>query len=129
MEAPFVQTSCKTGNAQLKTTPSFRKGSFDDRGSVHLQRTGVQLVIDAFLGKQALVIATLDDPALIETMMTSEFLIVDRRWAMTNVVRPLISLSMPSCTIFSVRESIELVASSRISTGALASAARAMESS
>ncbi len=48
---------------------------------------------------------------------------------MTNTVRPAIRRSMPSCTMRSVRVSMELVASSRISTGGSATAARAMASS
>ena len=63
------------------------------------------------------------------TMMQSELRTVESRWAMTKVVRPRMRLSMPSCTIFSVRESMEEVASSRISTGGSAIAARAMASS
>ncbi len=45
---------------------------------------------------------------------------------MTNTVRPAISRSMPFSMSFSVRVSMELVASSKISTGGLAQAARAM---
>ena len=60
------------------------------------------------------------------TMMTSEFLTVESRCAMTNTVRPSISSSMPLCTSASVRVSMELVASSRIMTGGSATAARAM---
>ena len=63
------------------------------------------------------------------TMITSELRTVDRRCAMTKVVRPSISLSMPRATICSVRVSMELVASSRIMTGGSATAARAIESS
>ena len=47
----------------------------------------------------------------------------DNLWAITKVVLPFISLSIPSCTMRSVRVSIELVASSRISTGGSATAA------
>ena len=61
--------------------------------------------------------------------MTSEFLTVDRRCAMTNTVRPSISLSMPRWTMASVRVSMDEVASSRIMTGGSATAARAMEMS
>jgi hypothetical protein len=39
---------------------------------------------------------------------------VDRRWAIVIVVRPLDTLSKAACTIFSLRTSMELVASSRI---------------
>ena len=46
---------------------------------------------------------------------------------MTNTVRPSISLSIPRCTIASVRVSIEDVASSKIMTGGSATAARAIE--
>ena len=45
------------------------------------------------------------------------------------LVRPFIRESMPACTSASVRVSMELVASSRISTGGSATAARAMASS
>ena len=60
------------------------------------------------------------------TMMQSEFMTVLKRWAITKVVRPFIRASMPSCTSFSVRVSMEEVASSRIMTGGSATAARAM---
>ena len=48
---------------------------------------------------------------------------------MTKLVRPYIRPSMPRCTNASVRVSMEEVASSRISTGGSATAARAMASS
>ena len=48
-------------------------------------------------------------------------------WAMTNTVRPCISLSIPLCTRASVLVSMEEVASSRIMTGGLETAALAME--
>ena len=54
---------------------------------------------------------------------------VERRWAMTNTVRPAIRWSMPCSMSFSVWVSMEEVASSRISTGGLEMAARAMFSS
>ena len=47
-------------------------------------------------------------------MMASLFLIVESLWAITNTVRPFIRLSIPFCTILSVRVSILEVASSRI---------------
>ena len=59
-------------------------------------------------------------------MITSLFMTVDSRCAMTNTVRPFISESMPFCTSASVRVSMEDVASSRIMTGGSATAARAM---
>ena len=62
-------------------------------------------------------------------MITSAFLTVESRCAMTNTVRPSISLSIPLCTSASVRVSMELVASSRIMTGGSDTAARAMLSS
>lgn len=37
-----------------------------------------------------------------KTMIQSEFRTVEKRWAMTKVVRPLINLSIPSCTNCSV---------------------------
>ena len=48
---------------------------------------------------------------------------VDNLCAITKVVLPCISLSIPSCTIFSVLVSIEDVASSSIIAGGLATAA------
>ena len=48
---------------------------------------------------------------------------------MTNTVRPFIRLSMPAWTTSSVRVSIDDVASSRISAGGSATAARAIEMS
>ena len=63
------------------------------------------------------------------TMMQSLLRTVESLWAITKVVLPSISLSIPSCTSFSVRVSMELVASSRIRTGGSATAARAMERS
>ena len=54
---------------------------------------------------------------------------VDRRWAMTNTVRPSIRESMPCSISVSVRVSMELVASSSISTGGSDTAARAIASS
>ena len=61
--------------------------------------------------------------------MQSALRTVERRWAMTKVVRPYIRPSMPCWTSISVRVSMEEVASSRISTGGSATAARAMASS
>ena len=58
--------------------------------------------------------------------MTSEFMTVDSLCAITKTVRPSISLSMPRCTMASVRVSMDEVASSRIITGGSATAARAM---
>ena len=63
------------------------------------------------------------------TMMQSLFFMVASLWAITKVVRPFISSSIPDCTSFSVLVSMEEVASSRISTGGLAIAALAMDSS
>ncbi len=62
------------------------------------------------------------------TRMRSEFLIVDRRCAITNDVRPRASLSRPSWMVFSVLVSTELVASSSISIGESSTIARAMTS-
>ena len=45
------------------------------------------------------------------TMITSEFLMVESRWAITNTVLPFISRSMPRWTMVSVRVSILEVAS------------------
>ena len=63
------------------------------------------------------------------TRMARLFRTVDSRCAITNTVRPSISESMPCSIRFSVRVSMELVASSRISTGGSDTAARAMASS
>ncbi len=60
------------------------------------------------------------------TIIQSLLRTVERRCAITNVVLPLISLSMPFCTSFSVLVSMELVASSRISAGGSATAALAI---
>ena len=51
---------------------------------------------------------------------------VESLWAMTNTVLPFISSSIPPCTRASVLVSMLDVASSRISTGGSAMAARAM---
>ncbi len=59
-------------------------------------------------------------------MIASAFRTVDRRCAMTKVVRPAIRASIPFWISASVRVSIELVASSKIKTGGSAMAARAM---
>ena len=56
------------------------------------------------------------------TIMQSLLRTVESRCAITKVVLPLISLSIPSCTSFSVLVSMELVASSRIRTGGSATA-------
>ena len=63
------------------------------------------------------------------TIITSELTIVDRRWAITKLVRFSVSLSMARWMSSSVRVSTELVASSRMSMGAFWSMARAMVSS
>ena len=89
----------------------------------------IQLIIPALLCKQLLVGTTLDDTSLPRTMIQSLLRTVESLWAITKVVLPSISLSIPSCTSFSVRVSMELVASSRIRTGGSATAARAMERS
>ena len=54
---------------------------------------------------------------------------VESRWAITNTVRPAMRESMPFSMSFSVRVSMEEVASSKISTGGSDTAARAMASS
>ena len=63
------------------------------------------------------------------TMMALALRTVDRRWAMTKVVRFSMMRSMPFSIMRSVRVSTELVASSSTRIGALLSAARAMFSS
>ena len=60
------------------------------------------------------------------TRILSAFLIVDRRCAITKLVRPFVSSSMARWIKTSVRVSTEEVASSRISMGAFWSIARAM---
>ena len=59
-------------------------------------------------------------------MITSEFLIVESLWAITNTVLPFMSWSIPSCTIFSVRVSMLEVASSKTNTGGFATATLAI---
>ena len=49
--------------------------------------------------------------------MALELRTVDSRWAMTNTVRPSMRASIPFSMSFSVRVSMELVASSRIHRG------------
>ena len=61
--------------------------------------------------------------------MASEFLTVDRRWAITKTVLFSIKRSIPFSINFSVRVSIELVASSKINTGGLQIAALAIAKS
>ena len=51
---------------------------------------------------------------------------VERRWAITKLVRPFMRVSMAFWTFCSVRVSTELVASSRMSSGASFTIARAM---
>ena len=58
--------------------------------------------------------------------MASALRTVERRWAITNTVRPAMSASMPRSISASVRVSTLLVASSRMRTGGSATAARAM---
>ena len=58
--------------------------------------------------------------------ISSASAIVERRWAMMNVVRPAIASSSPSLIRRSVEASTEEVASSRIRIGASRSSARAM---
>ncbi len=60
------------------------------------------------------------------TMIASAFRTVDSLWAITRVVRSAISRSIPCSICFSVLVSTELVASSRIRTGALDTAALAI---
>ncbi|KAI6044756.1 hypothetical protein EDC04DRAFT_2639393 [Pisolithus marmoratus] len=58
--------------------------------------------------------------------MQSAFWIVDKRWAMAIVVRPLAALSSASCTTFSEVESRADVASSNKRTFGLRRRARAI---
>mmetsp|Transcript_8799 Transcript_8799/g.26705 ORF Transcript_8799/g.26705 Transcript_8799/m.26705 type:complete len:128 (-) Transcript_8799:914-1297(-) len=60
------------------------------------------------------------------TMIWSAFCTVERRCAMTSVVRPRMSCSSAACTSISHVESSADVASSRISSGASFRMARAM---
>ena len=62
-------------------------------------------------------------------MIQSALRTVESLCAITKEVLPDISASIPFCTSFSVLVSIEDVASSRISTGGSATAARAMAKS
>ena len=59
-------------------------------------------------------------------MMALALRTVERRCAMTKVVLPVMSWSIARAMMASVRVSMELVASSRMSTGGSATAARAM---
>jgi len=58
--------------------------------------------------------------------MAFEFRTVESLWAITKTVLPSIRVSIPFSINASVLVSIELVASSRIKTGGLATAALAM---
>ena len=60
------------------------------------------------------------------TRMRSASRMVESRWAMTKLVRPLRRLVMASWTSISVRVSTELVASSRMSRSGAERKARAM---
>ena len=97
--------------------------------SLQLKRTGVELVVGAVLSHEFVVGAAFDDLPWSRTMTTLAFWMVESRWAMTKTVRPSMSASMPRWTRASVRVSMDEVASSRIITGGLLTAARAMERS
>ena len=60
------------------------------------------------------------------TRMRSASTIVERRWAITKLVRPAMSVSIAWTMACSVRVSTELVASSRMRIAGSASIARAM---
>ena len=62
------------------------------------------------------------------TTISSASAIVERRWAITNVVRPAIASARASLMLCSVEASTEEVASSRISTRGSATSARAIAS-
>lgn len=70
--------------------------------------------------------AALNDLTFSSTMIALEFLTVESLCAMTNTVLPSIMASMPFSIKRSVLVSIELVASSKISTGGFAIAALAI---
>ena len=80
----------------------------------------------SLLGDQFVVIPFLNNFTVLQHKNHIELRIVDNRWAMTNTVRPSISVSIPFSIKDSVRVSMELVASSRINTGGSATAARAI---
>ena len=84
-------------------------------GLIQFKGAGVELIIGALFSQQLFVVAPLDDLPLLQHHDDSRQLrTVESRWAMTKTVRPYIRLSMPCCTMASVRVSMEEVASSRI---------------
>lgn len=89
----------------------------------------IQLVILALFGQQLVVGAALDDMAMLQYDDGVMLRTVESRCAMTNTVRPSIRPSTFFWISASVRVSMLDVASSRISTGGSATAARAMASS
>jgi hypothetical protein len=66
------------------------------------------------------------DASVVHDQIRSASRTVDKRWAITKLVFPLRSLCVACRIRTSVRESTELVASSRISTLRSANCARAM---
>jgi len=78
-------------------------------------------ILGAFYG-----LLSLYDAITGKSMMTAAFMTVERRWAMTKEVRPIISRSRAACTIFSLSVSRAEVASSRMSMGGLPRMALAM---
>jgi hypothetical protein len=87
----------------------------------------VQLLVQAVARHQALVGAELGDPPVVDH--EDEVGVADgrERWATMNVVRPSMSRSSASRMTVSVRESIDEVGSSRMSSGASLRKARATE--
>ncbi len=74
----------------------------------------VELRIDSVLPKELFVVSALYDAVFVSTRIFSALRMVERRWAITNVVRPAASFSRDSCTIHSLSLSRAEVASSRM---------------
>ena len=91
----------------------------DENLLVHLQTSSgiVQMRVDAALDKQLSVGATFGDAVLGDTRMRSAFWMVERRWAMTKVVRFSASFSSDSWTMRSLSLSRAEVASSKMRIG------------
>jgi len=85
-----------------------------------------QASVDAARLHQLVVRADLGDAAVVQHTMRSASRTVERRWAITSVVRPFIRRTSASCTSDSLSASRLLVASSRTSTRGSRSTARAI---
>ena len=103
-------------------------GSLEPRLLEKYGRPTPEALVESAFGHIALLDFSSISPCSMTTMQLA-LRTVDRRWAMTNTVRPSMRASMPCWIRASVRVSMEEVASSRIITGGSATAARAMASS